>query len=671
MTTPTPDPGRTPDGADPQVAHLRAAIRRLRRREVVLRHRLDVTRWKLAKLEARRSTRLVQAVGAALRSPRALALLPLSVLRILRDRPELPPRPVESDAVTAAEAALEATPPPRKPPRPAGAPPPRQKPQLTPPTLVEAPFPDGPVTLPDLRVVTILDEFSARAFAYEASLHQLRPESWRQTLDEVEPHLLLVESAWRGVEDSWRHHLTPPTPPSDALQELVAECRRRGIPAVFWNKEDPPNFDLFIDSAALFDVVFTVDEGSVERYRERLGHDRIHVLPFAAQPRLHHPLLTTGDRDQAVGFAGTYYVDKHPHRKVQMMQVLEPARAFDLHIYARFGNTSRAYRFPSPLDEHVVGRLSYGQTLDAYRRYQVFLNVNSAPKSATMCARRIFELLACGATVVSGVSPAIEGLLGPGLVAETADPDRTTELLADLLGDDEGRARRSALGTRAVLGAHTYRDRFRRILAAAGLDGGDAAQPRLSVVVPPLDPASVADVLHDLEQQRRRPDEVLLIGATDAVLERARRAVGDGVRTAPSDATDAVHAARAASGEVVALLDPTSRYGPGYLLDQELALRYPDVGAVGKGAHQRIDRATGRPSTVGADREHRRTPTVEPGSLVARRSALEVAPDVRTATELVQHLGATGQLISTSRFEFVRADGSDRPVVEPPDDVWL
>src|SRR5699024_11732130 len=57
--------------------------------------------------------------------------------------------------------------------------------------------------------------------------------------------------------------------PSSEVTDLLAECRKRGIPTVFWNKEDPPHFDDFLPLAKLFDVVFTSDVRLVNEYRDR------------------------------------------------------------------------------------------------------------------------------------------------------------------------------------------------------------------------------------------------------------------------------------------------------------------------------------------------------------------------------------------------------------------
>ena len=83
----------------------------------------------------------------------------------------------------------------------------------------------------------------------------------------------------------------------------------------------------------------------------------------------------------------------------------------ELEIFSRQLGGNAEYQFPEPLDPHVVGSLTYAQTLSAYRAYKVFLNVNSVIDSPSMCARRIFEISASGTPVVSAPSQAIAQFL--------------------------------------------------------------------------------------------------------------------------------------------------------------------------------------------------------------------------------------------------------------------
>ena len=140
-------------------------------------------------------------------------------------------------------------------------------------------------------------------------------------------------------------------------------CQAEGIPTVFWNKEDPPNFDFFIDTAKLFDYVFTCDGDMVPRYREVLGHDRVDVLQFAAQPRVHNPIQERRGRLHDVVFAGMYFRDKHPERREQMETVLAPIRELGLHIFARNGTVDEKYAWPEKYRPHIVGESSTELTL--------------------------------------------------------------------------------------------------------------------------------------------------------------------------------------------------------------------------------------------------------------------------------------------------------------------
>src|SRR5699024_1051455 len=133
------------------------------------------------------------------------------------------------------------------------------------------------------------------------------------------PDLVFTESAWEGNGGSWKYHLVGATAPRPAIVELTAYCRDNGIPTVFWNKEDPPHFVDFLDTARLFDYVFTTDGDKIPDYVDRLGHDRVNLLPFAAQPAIHNPGRIRGvERDRAVVFGGMYFRDKYPERRDQL-----------------------------------------------------------------------------------------------------------------------------------------------------------------------------------------------------------------------------------------------------------------------------------------------------------------------------------------------------------------
>ena len=111
-------------------------------------------------------------------------------------------------------------------------------------------------------LMVIMDEFSTTALSADANLVRPTPENWQALLDEhridmlvVSPHgkettALGIKVGWYGEEEI-----------AD-LKQLVEACRDRNIPTVFYNKEDPVHFNRFSKTSALFDHVFTTDEGA-------------------------------------------------------------------------------------------------------------------------------------------------------------------------------------------------------------------------------------------------------------------------------------------------------------------------------------------------------------------------------------------------------------------------
>lgn len=326
---------------------------------------------------------------------------------------------------------------------------------------LELPDPEPTRTL---RVATVLDQFSRAAFGYEFQAVDLSAGDWQSTLEAEDPELLLVESAFSGVDGTWAGRVARFGEPSASLAGVVAWFRERGRPTVFWNKEDPINFDWFAASASLFDHVFTVDAGSFPLYRALLGHDRVHLLQFAAQPVIHHPPIDEATRVGNVAFAGTYYAAKHPERRQQIEAVLGGALPHGLQIFDRDHGTDPRFAWPDRFRSRIVGSLSYAQTLEAYRRYRVFLNINTVTGSPTMCARRVFELLASGTCVVSGPSAAIDLMVPPGIIDVVETEAEADESLRRLLADPSERAARARRGIEWIEEAHTMSHRVDHLL---------------------------------------------------------------------------------------------------------------------------------------------------------------------------------------------------------------
>ncbi len=332
----------------------------------------------------------------------------------------------------------------------------------------EHPIPFSPFA--ELRVATIVDPFTRACLEPEVTLLAVDARTWRLQLATFGPQLLFVESTWRGAHDSWRKKVASyPDHHDETLFEVVRYCRRRSIPTVFWNKEDPVHFDRFLETATHFDHVFTTEVACVERYRAA-GIGRVSPLMFAAQPALHHP--GEAAREHVVCFAGSYGEAELGARRHDLEALLDGALATTaLRILDRQATTGSATnRFPERFQPCVRPGVDYRELAELQRRYKVFLNVNAIRDSRTMFSRRVFELLASGAAVVSSPNAGIRELFGEVVpLVDTAGSARVA--VRRFLDDDAYRSRIAARGIELVAAGHTYAHRMREICAAVGLQG--------------------------------------------------------------------------------------------------------------------------------------------------------------------------------------------------------
>lgn len=567
-------------------------------------------------------------------------------------------------------------------------------------TFAPAVLPDRPPRRADLRVAVILDEFSLLAWSYEFEVVPVTPQTWHTQLAEQPIDLLLVESAWHGNSDAWQYQLTGPHAPSPALRALVEHCREARVPTVFWNKEDPPHFEDFLDTAKLFDHVFTTDVTLLPRYRAELEHERVDVLPFAAQSAVHNPVRPQhGYQERDVAFAGMYFAHKFPERRAQMDLLLGGAldastrMEHGLEIFSRFLGDDTRYQYPATLADRVVGSLEYPRMLTAYKAYKVFLNVNSVTTSPSMCARRIFEITASGTPVISAPSPAVSEFFPDDEVPVVGDREGAAQAVRAMVRSPQLRDRIVHRAQRRIWREHTYTHRARSILAAVGLDADTVSAPMVSVLAVTNRPAQLEHLLRQISHQRDVEVELVLVThgfeTPSGTTETANELGIDRIQTfhAPADWSlgHCLNVAVARSeGSVLAKMDDDDLYGPLYLHDLLHALDYSGADVVGKQAHHLHLEDSDATLLRFPWREHRWTDRVMGPTITGHRRVFEAHPfpDVSLGedTAFLQSVcDDGGRIYSTDRFNFIQQRGrvrthswvaDDRELLATADLVW-
>ena len=432
------------------------------------------------------------------------------------------------------------------------------------------------------KVALILDEFSLECFGMECDYLQLRPQEWLRQLTSFEPDFVFVESAWRGVDGLWQRKV------SNARRELTdmtSWCRSKGIPTVFWSKEDPVYYSTFLRAARHFDHVCTTDVDCIARYKKDLGHDRVHLLPFSVQPRTHNPVEYYARKD-ACNFAGAYYL-RYPERQRDFASLIAAMREFKpCSIYDRnHGNPLPEYRFPEEYRPLILGGLDYADIERAYKGFRFGMNMNTIKQSQTMFARRVYELLASNTVVVGNYSRGARLLFGETIIASD-NAGEVKRRLEDICRSENLFRRFRLLGLRKVLSEHTSAHRVEYILARLGKTEYTRPLPLVIALSVVAGNAERDRVLQSFARQKYAAKKLFIVenrAGADA------RDTG-GIRFFPTieDCLDALDSTP--SGVFAGFLHPDDHYGTHYFTDLLLGTRFSRAMALGKAAfHRAVD----------------------------------------------------------------------------------
>lgn len=529
---------------------------------------------------------------------------------------------------------------------------------------------------PDIRVACIMDTFSYACFKYECSLMHLNASTWKRQIERFKPNLLLVESAWEGIDGSWQRQLCDiGTEYAAVIRKLIRFCRKSGIPTVFWNKEDSPNYKHFISTAKLFDYVFTTDANCIKRYRRDLGHDRVNVLPFAAQPALHNPVDSDYCTKDNVAFAGTWYRTKYPHRPEDMSLILGPARSFNLHIFDRKRDyrINNVYKFPRRYRPYIVGELPYDEMVEAYKLYKVFLNVNSVKDSPTMFSRRVFEILASGTNVISTYSLGIETMF-PGIVQIAGSVYESNALLNNLLHNAHYSERLSLLGLREVHLKHLYRHRFDDILKTIGL--ATSSHKGVTIVACQDQYGCLDRLLKSFHNQAWEHKELILLFDKSSISENR-------IKELQSEPNVSLHlfseetpfderisfALRHTDYDRVALMNGVDYYAAHFLTDLMHAFHYTDAQIVGKRAHYMYLESQNQLMLVSTDKENRYVDRLSAEAMIVKKEVFsEILLRGKTEEGFEQFFSdcrSSGmKMFAADKFNYIRVvKESDEPSI--------
>lgn len=395
----------------------------------------------------------------------------------------------------------------------------------------ETPVPSATKRLGDMTIALISDEFTRKSIYGDVNIVLPTPSDWKTVIAESNIDLLFVESAWEGNNGSWTRKVGYYNEEQcRELRSLIIHCRSKGIPTVFWNKEDPIHFNRFRKTAKYFDHVLSTDANCLKDYWHNRGSllQTLTSLPFWAQPKIHNPLPSGEVLKHTVAYGGSYYGKRFSKRSKELVSILDAAIQHGLTIYDRqFDNADSPYVFPKHLLQYVQGGLAYDAMVKAYKIHPVHINVNSVSNSPTMFSRRVFELAACGTPVISGPGLEIGGLFDSAIPSNMT-PNALKASLDTWMSDETARVDAAWAALRVVYRSHLSAHRLAYVMRIAGLDVEVDELPAYVLEVDVLSDQSVHDILH----QTHRPKVV--IAKNDSSPEHVKNLTGRGIEVVES-----------------------------------------------------------------------------------------------------------------------------------------
>ncbi|MGE8048826.1 glycosyltransferase [Pseudomonas monteilii] len=431
----------------------------------------------------------------------------------------------------------------------------------------------------NFKILLIADAFSSAGYtSTSAKTMHVLPDTCRSQIVNFQPDLFFVESAWQGLNGAWHGKLSPP---STEILECLEFCRLHSIPTVFWNKEDPVHFGTFLPLASHFDHVATTDIDCIPRYMKALKHDRVFLLPFAAQPGLQTPLPTL-TRSKGFSFAGSWY-QRYPERQhdfanlVNAVSQLGPLDIFDRNYHSHKTET----QFPAEYDHFIRGHLPFDQIDQAYKGYRFALNINTVKHSQSMFARRVFELMACNTIVVSNESRGMRIFFGD-LVIASDDPRALENEIRPLWNHDVTYRKRCLMALRKVLSEHTYEHRLEYIKTRIKRERWTNKFSEILILSTVNTPESEQKVIENFQRQTI-PCRLMLLRNYTA----GHATPSDPRINVFAQKSNFLRSVKSALSELdwVSFFSAEDTYGEHYLTDLLLAKNFSNADAFGKVAH--------------------------------------------------------------------------------------
>lgn len=318
----------------------------------------------------------------------------------------------------------------------------------------------------NVKIAIIADEFLMDAWKGAARFLYVTPDNWESIAHEAD--ILIVVSSWRGLDNVWRGMANDGSVEQRTVFEVIDAFKARSKTTVFYSKEDPPNYSIFLPYAQKCDYIFTTCEEVIEDYKRDCNNDNVNVLEFCINPLFHNPIgMKNKYRKNEVLFSGSW-MKKYPNRQTALQMLFDGVleSSMPLHIIDRnYDIISDSYMFPRRFWKYISPAVDHEVLQKIHKLFEWAININSITDSKTMFANRSYELLANGNLLLSNYSLGVHEKLP--LIYTVTSKEEILNLLKTMTPEDA--YIRQIAGIRSVMTGETCFDRVSRLLNIVGI----------------------------------------------------------------------------------------------------------------------------------------------------------------------------------------------------------
>ena len=404
-----------------------------------------------------------------------------------------------------------------------------------------------------LKIGIICDQFYWDSVYSAADFVYIRPEAWKEDVAGID--CLLMVSAWHGLRNGtdWQGLPYEGTKRRLLAYEIMDVCKTKGVPVIFYSKEDPPSYKEFLGIAKRCDCVFTSAEECVSAYKRDCGHDRVWPLRFCINPTYHNPVGMRYEKQKSgVIFSGSW-MTKFPDRCKDLAMMFDGiiSTGREMRIIDRCYHLRKdeRYRYPDKYLKCLSPAIGHKELQKVHKLYDWAVNINTVRDSRTMFANRVFELQASGNLLLSNYSLGVSNLFPT--VFMPYDSKEAARILDSFTPEEI--YERQISGIRRVMTDETCCVRLAEMLSLAGIHVN--AQSRHMIVVAD----KITDKIQMMFDNQTYRDKELVCASelTDSVYEGA---------------------------DLIAFMADGYNYGPFYLEDMANGFKYTDSDYVTKDA---------------------------------------------------------------------------------------